>query len=88
VVAVEVIDDTYSLFSDESPWFNDGLNSAAAARAFYDSVAARVNFPVKPEALRGHGRLSLAYAFNHATPDNCLPIIWSEGHNWKPLLER
>ena len=88
VVAVEEIDNSYSLLSDESPWFNDGMNSGTLARAFYDALAARVQFPIKPEALRGFGKLSLAYAFNHATPDNCLPIIWSEGKNWKPLLEK
>jgi hypothetical protein len=88
IVAVEVIDNSYSLFSDESPWFNDGLNSAPLARDFYDALVARVQLPIKPDALRGYGKLSLAYAFNHATPDNCLPIIWSEGIKWKPLLER
>ena len=88
VVAVEVIDDGYSLFSNESPWFDDGVNSPEVAREFYDSLVARLRFPIKPEALRGFGKLSLAYAFNHATPDNCVPIIWSEGNNWKPLLER
>jgi hypothetical protein len=88
VVAVEVIDNTYNLFSDQSPWFGDGVNSPLGAREFYDELMARVRFPIKPEALRGFGKLSLAYAFNHATPDNCLPIIWSEGNNWKPLLER
>ena len=88
VVAVEVIDDTYSLFSNDSPWFRDGVNSPQAAREFYDSLVARLRFPIKPEALRGYGKLSLAYAFSHATPDNCVPIIWSEANNWKPLLER
>jgi hypothetical protein len=73
VVAAEEIDNTYSLFSDESPWFEDGVNTVPMARAFYDSIVARLNAPIKPEALRGYGKLSLAYAFNHATPDNCLP---------------
>lgn len=88
VVSVEAIDDSYSLFSDDSTWFEDGVNSPQVAREFYDSLVARLEFRIKPEALRGFGKLSLAYAFNHATPDNCVPIIWSEGKNWKPLLER
>jgi hypothetical protein len=88
VVTVEAIDNSYSLFSDESPWFDDGLNSARLARDFYDALVARLELPIKPDALRGFGKLSLAYAFSHATPDNCLPIIWSEGNGWKPLLER
>lgn len=88
VVAVEVIDGSYGIFSAGSAWTSDGVNSAALAREFYDALVARVRFPIKPEALRGYGKLALAYAFSHATPDNCLPIIWSEGINWKPLLER
>ena len=88
VVAVEVIGNTYSLFSEESPWFGDGVNSPSAARQYYDGLVAQLQFPLKREAMRGYGHLSLAYAFHHATPDNCLPIIWSEGHNWKPLLQR
>lgn len=88
VVAVEVIDNRYNLFSEESESFNDGVNSAAAAKAFYDELIKRIQFPLRPDALRGYGKLSLAYAFKHATPDNCLPIIWSQGNNWKPLLER
>jgi hypothetical protein len=88
VVTVEAIDNSYSLFSEESPWFNDGLNSPPMARDYYDALVATLQLPIKSDALRGYGKLSLAYAFNHATPDNCLPIIWSEGIGWKPLLER
>lgn len=88
VASVEAIDDSYSLFAANSPWFDDGVNSASTARDFYDALVARLKLPIKADALRGFGKLSLAYAFHHATPDNCLPIIWSEGHNWKPLCER
>ena len=88
VIAVEVIDDSYSLFSSDSDWFKDGINSAPEAKLFYDALISRVQFPIKPEGLRGYGKLSLAYGFKHATPDNCLPIIWCEGSDWTPLLER
>jgi hypothetical protein len=87
VVSVEVIDDSYSVFSGNSLCFNDGLNTPLTARSFYDSLVQRAQFPVRPEALRGYGKLSLCYAFAHATPDNSLPIIWAEGPGWKPLLE-
>ena len=88
IVAVEVIDQRYSLFSEKSNWFNDQTNTPASARAFYDQLVRRVQFPVKPEAIRGYGKLALAYAFSHSTPDNCLPILWAAGMNWKPLLAR
>ena len=87
VAPVEVIDDSYSLFSVESNWFSDEVNSPASAKLFYDKLVARVQFPIKPEAVRGYGKLALAYAFHHATPDNSLPILWAEGKTWKPLLD-
>jgi hypothetical protein len=88
VAAVEVIDQSYSLFSDKSRWFQDSTNSPALACAFYDDLVKRASLPLRPEDLRGFGNLSLTYAFNHATPDNCLPLLWCEGANWRPLLDR
>ena len=57
VVTVEAIDNSYSLFSDKSPWFNDGLNSPNMARDYYDTLVARLHLPVTPDALRGYGKL-------------------------------
>lgn len=88
VAAVELIDDSYSIFADSSPWFADGLNSAASASALYDDLVTRAQLAIDPLANRGVGNLSLTYAFSHATPDNSLPLLWAEGRNWKPLLER
>lgn len=36
----------------------------------------------------GHGRLGLNLAFDHATPDLTLPLIWSSAAEWKPLRRR
>jgi len=88
ITAVEIIDNSYNLFADDSLWFCDGINSPTTARSFYDILAKRARLPIDPEAMRGYGKLSLAYAFNHATPDNCLPLLWMEGPEWKPLLDR
>lgn len=88
VAAVETIDQSYSLFSDKSHWFQDSTNSPTLARVFYDDLVKKAAFQLKPETLRGFGNLSLTYAFSHATPDNCVPLLWCESANWKPLLDR
>lgn len=36
----------------------------------------------------GWGELGLSYAFEHATPNNTLPIYWFESDRWAPLLSR
>jgi len=88
ISAVEIIDQSYSLFADDSRWFQDSTNTPSMALAFYDNLVTRASLPIRPDALRGFGNLSLTYAFNHATPDNCLPLLWCESANWKPLLDR
>lgn len=36
----------------------------------------------------GYGKLSLTYAFEHATPNNNLPLIWKREESFEPLLRR
>lgn len=36
----------------------------------------------------GYDDLGLCYAFEHATPNNSLPILWMETETWHPLLNR
>lgn len=36
----------------------------------------------------GYGGMGLCYAFEHATPNNTLPIFWQETSHWQPLLQR
>jgi hypothetical protein len=36
----------------------------------------------------GHGELGLCYAFEHATPNNTLPIYWYDSVDWSPLISR
>jgi hypothetical protein len=36
----------------------------------------------------GYGDLALCYAFEHATPNNTLPIYWQESDRWPALLSR
>lgn len=36
----------------------------------------------------GHENCQLLLGFEHNTPDNSLPIFWSEKNNWKPIFKR
>lgn len=36
----------------------------------------------------GFGGLGLTYAAFHSTPNNTLPVFWSNNGTWKPLLDR
>jgi hypothetical protein len=37
---------------------------------------------------RSYGKLDLAYAFHHATPNNSLPLLWNETDKLPSLLDR
>ena len=54
----------------------------------YERVAKAVGLPLKGKIAKGFGKLGLAYAYAHATPNNTLPIFWMGTDNWTPLLER
>ena len=88
ILPVEVLSDNYSLFSAESYCFNDGVNSSAVARDFYYEFFVKKHPNISNKYIEGFGNLSLAYCFQHAIPNNCLPIIWYRGRDWNPLLER
>lgn len=42
---------------------------------------------IKKDAL-GYDDSQALIAFEYNTPNNCLPIIWVESENWKPLFKR
>lgn len=89
VTAVEIIDNTHSLFHPESLCFQDGINSPKSAKNFYYSLLNSKNISIYGPERRGYGSFELAYAFSHAVPDNCLPILWwSDEENWYPLFDR
>lgn len=90
VRAVEVLDDKYNLFSDNSIWFQDqdGTNTPSSARLFYEELVRNRKLPIGSNNLTGFGNFAIAYSFEHATPDNCLPILWLRTKSWNPLFER
>jgi len=89
VVSVEVLNEEHSLFSPESLTFDDGINTPESAERFYSALLASRGLTLYGSDRHGYGGLELAYAFSHAVPDNCLPILWySHSADWHPLFDR
>ncbi len=89
ICAVEILTKEYNLFTADSLWFKDenNINSPLSAYEFYDNLVKNRRLPIS-EYLTGYGGFAIAYGFEHATPDNSLPILWHRTENWEPLLER
>jgi hypothetical protein len=89
IAAAEVLDDRHSVFRPESKCFDDGLNTPATASAFYLDLLARKGINLRGIDRFGFGGLELAYAFEHAVPDNNLPLLWwPSAGSWAPLFDR
>jgi hypothetical protein len=88
VSAVETLGYEYGIFHDESQFFMDGVNTVQAAKIFYQEMLSRRDVHIAE--LHGFGQLQLAYAFEHAAPDNSLPLLWwrEEPTKWIPLFDR
>ena len=88
VSAVELLNHSYSLFDESCECFNDGYNDLEKVKLFYFKMLEDHGINIYGPDRRGYGSCELAYAFSHAIPDNCLPILWYNGENWNSLFDR
>jgi hypothetical protein len=89
ITAAEVLDERHSIFNKLSRCFDDGINTPEVAKTFYSNLVKDKHLAVTPSSWLGFGGLGLAYVFQHAVPDNNLPILWSAGSaGWMPLFDR
>ncbi len=89
VGSVENLDDSHALFHDIAGSFPDEVNSCEAARDFYYDLLIDRNLQVYGSNRRGYGHFELVYAFEHAVPDNSLPVLWwKDSPSWFPLFRR
>ena len=87
VSAVDSLSPQNSLFHHQSLAFPDGTNTIADARAFYRQMLN--TFRIRLHYQGGYGGLDLAYAFAHAVPNNCTPLLWwPQNRHWIPLFRR
>ncbi len=89
VRAVESLNSSHSLFHRDSKCFDDGQNTPESAKAFYYRLLRRKGIRVTAARRGGFGHLQLAYVFEHAAPNNCLPLLWwSSAPDFRPLFDR
>jgi len=74
----------YNVLSAESKIWPDALKSTAAEVIHRSSIRAGIS---EQEWLGFHD-LSLAFAFEHSTPDATLPIFYAKTNGWIPLVNR
>lgn len=89
VAAVEVLDEKHAIFHPDAEMFPDGENSPEVARDFYYNLLKKRQIHLSGPDRRGYGHMEIAYAFEHAVPDNSLPILWwRHSELWQPLFDR
>ena len=93
VFAAEIYGDEHGFFHDKY-WsaVSNGFIDGAMAKAFYenflDTKKLRSGNTVFHDHPFGYGGLALCLGFEHGTPDNSLPVLWSQDRDWLPLWER
>jgi hypothetical protein len=86
--SVELLNEAYSLFHGKDNLFSDDYNDREDAFIFYlDLISSRMPELHKNDQF-GFGGLSLTYVFEHATSNNCIPLLWYNSGNWKSLFQR
>jgi hypothetical protein len=89
VKSVELLTESHAFFHVASKSFEDGINTPDLARSFYYDLLGNRGINLTTSDRGGFGGLELAYIFEHAAPDNCLPILWWRHSSlWTPLFDR
>lgn len=87
VVTAERLKSIHRFFSPEN-WqlLTEGKITADDARAFYDQllIAKQLSFGGYEY---GYSDMELCVGFEHASPDNSLPILWHEDQSWHSLYD-
>jgi hypothetical protein len=86
VEAVYTIDETFKAFSSTSRYFKT-LPDAVIEKSFSKETAEKYGKALFNPPL-GHGDCQLLIGFHHNTPDNSLPIFWSDHNGWQPIFKR
>ena len=89
IACAEQLRATHNIFHPKSTCFVDGINTPAAAKEFQACLFAQLGIPLARKKQLGFGGAGLAYAFQHACPNNCLPLFWWRGtSSFTPLFDR
>src|SRR5207249_1444723 len=86
VEAVFTIDETFKAFSPESRYFKI-IPDAIIDKDFSKNTVVKYGTKIFNSPL-GYGNCELLLGLFHNTPDNSLPIFWSELNEWQPIFKR
>lgn len=87
LLPVEVFDAAHQFYrageKDPTLWAIDGVNRLDDVRGFVKTLCEKRNIPATTQ----HS-LNLLLGFEHATPNNSLPLLYAESPQWNFLLKR
>ncbi len=86
VEAVFTIDETFKAFSADSRYFKI-IPNEIIDKDFSKNTALKYGVNLFNPPL-GYGNCELMLGLYHNTPDNSLPIFWSEQKEWQPIFKR
>lgn len=84
--AVFSIDESFKTFSEDSRYFKTKLDELID-KDFSRETALKYGNDLFDPPL-GYGDCQLLIGLFHNTPDNSLPIFWSDTNQWKPIFKR
>ena len=87
VEAVFTIDESFKAFSTDSRYYKNVVSGGVIEKQFAKETAEKYGANLFNPAL-GYNDSQLLLGLYHNTPDNSLPIFWSEKNNWKPIFKR
>lgn len=83
--AVFVLDDTYKCFSKDSRFFS---MKESEIKKSCKSICNKYGRKLEPGFPFGYRNGQMLLGFHHNTPNNSLPIFWSEKKSWNPIFKR
>lgn len=84
VISCMVLDDRNKCFSKESYVFHHFKEH----RSKCNKLAKEYGKRLKPSHPLGYNNGQFVFGFFYNTPDNSLPIFWSENNGWHPIIKR
>jgi hypothetical protein len=83
--SVFVLDESYKCFSKDSRFFD---TKEADIKKSCHTLCNKYGRKLDPRNPLGYKNGQMLVGFHHNTPNNSLPIFWSEKKSWNPIFKR